>query len=49
MALYITLVMVLVCFELEPPTKWWHPFSYIVTWPTIIGRYLNKLLSEENK
>lgn len=45
MYLYIALVMSLICFEIEPPTKWWHGFTYLIMWPTILGRYLNKLIN----
>ncbi len=30
--------------ELVPATKWYHVFTYIICWPSILGKYVKENL-----
>lgn len=49
MTLYITAVMSLIVLELSPPKnpKWYHPFTYIVTWPIHFGQWIKNNFEKE--
>ncbi len=43
------MIMFLICGvlftnELVPATKWYHLFTYLITWPRILGAYVKEKL-----
>lgn len=42
MMLWCTIVMTLIIMEIVPPTKWYQPFSYIITWPSHLGKWIKE-------
>lgn len=33
--------------ELVPPTKWWQPFTYLITWPAHLGMWIKVNFEKE--
>lgn len=45
--LYIALVISMVVVEIVPPAKWWGHITYVVTWPTHLGKWIKEKVEND--